>query len=654
MLRNLGIIILLFAGMHLHAQKYHNVWAFGDEGGINFNSDPPTTWKSKSDADKIFYWTTSVCDANGVLKLYTDGNTVWNRDGFKMLKYNNWWPWTDTIMPLFVPHVGNDSLYYLFGICSGLNANKLTYITTKLKNAGDLEEIIYPRPASQSNYFTALTSNASLMLAATAHCNQKDQWVVTQTPGKLEAFLVTENGVSTVPVVSNFPGVIPNGEITGHWSNIKFSANGEKLVLPIASEGRFVVFSFDNQTGSFSNPVEMLMQGQDVMEDLELSPDGNKLYLASWYLKWVDIGEPGPDHHEVWQLDLEAGSPAQIWASKYKVNGLGENVACIRTCILMKRSLQLAPDGKIYMSMRYTGGTPNLDHTISVIEDPNKKGLDCRYRKNFLKQGFQYKWLNYNYVRSGSFSLRENGIQIQKMTCVDRPVQFSLLFNNVDSVKWNFGDPASNGSNTSTQLNPQHLYPGPGTYNAMAIIYRRCMADTAYKQVVINAEAAIRLPAFIQDTLACIGNKFKMNVAVAGATAYAWDNGLIYSERIFDSSGRYYVTVFNNCSMDKKEFSVQYVECPCDVWTPNAFTPNNDGLNDQFKPIVQCEVQEYDLKIFHRWGGLVFQTKDKNKPWTGRTNQNDAPSGVYVWVVRYKNPNNGVESLQKGTVTLIR
>jgi gliding motility-associated-like protein len=336
------------------------------------------------------------------------------------------------------------------------------------------------------------------------------------------------------------------------------------------------------------------------------------------------------------------------------VNGLGENVNCIRTCILMKRSLQLGPDGKIYMSMRYTGGTPDLDHTISAIEHPNKKGFDCRYRKHYVNLKLQYHFLNYNYIRSGSFSLKDNGIQIQKTTCADKPVQFSLLFNNVDSVKWDFGDPASNESNYSTAFTPQHLYPGPGTYNARAIIYRRCMSDTAFKKVVITTETAIKLPLFVMDTLACVGTKFSMDVKVPGATAYLWDNGLIYSDRIFDSAGKYSVTVFNNCSQDKKEFILRYQECPCDVWTPNAFTPNNDGLNDLFKPIVQCNVQEFEFKIFHRWGGLVFNTKERDKGWNGKSNAGEAAAGVYVWMVQYKNPNTGQSFVQKGTVTLIR
>ena len=230
MLRNLYLLYLvLLCCVTAQSQKVNNVWTFGKKGGLDFNTDPPTPFKSKADAQDVSYYMTSVCDANGQLKIYTDGIRVWNRDGFPMIKYNNWWPWTDTVMPLLVPYPNDPSLYYLFGISNQFPANELIYFTTRVQNAGDIEEVIYPQPSSQISYFTRLTSNSSLLLAGTTHCNQKDQWVVSHRPNSLEAFLVSAAGVSFTPVVSSFPGIVPGYEIQGIYSNMKFSANGERL-----------------------------------------------------------------------------------------------------------------------------------------------------------------------------------------------------------------------------------------------------------------------------------------------------------------------------------------------------------------------------------------------------------------------------------------
>ena len=638
------------------AQKQNNIWAFGFQSGLNFNTSPATYFKSKIEASSRIIFSSSICDANGNLKFYTDGNKVWNRDGFLMPKYKNWWPWaSDTIVPLVVPQPGNDSMYYYFGIARGLNEHQLISFTTKMYNAGDLEEIVHPRPATPTSYYTKHTADASLLLAATTHCNQKDTWVVTHTPGAMKAFLVTKTGINPVPVISTIDNsIIPATIIKEYGHNIKFSANGERLVFPLLHENAVVVWEFDNFTGSFSNPVKIHTAGNELYEDAELSPDGNKLYIGSFYTEEIDPGVFGGDIHSIYQYDLEAGSAAAIQQSRFKVNGFGDRVSCVRTCILLQRTMQLGPDGKIYVSMRFTGGTPNIDLSMSVIEDPNKKGADCRYRMNLVKTRVQPMWINYNYVRSGSFSLKENGIQIQSKTCSDKPVNFSLLYNRLDSVKWDFGDPASGADNNSTALAPQHFYPGPGTYTARALIYSRCIIDTAVRTVVIQPEVSIKVPDFIKDTFACRGQQLELDVSTPGATAYLWDNFLFYPNRIMDTAGRMSISIYNDCSFDRKEFTFVYKDCPCEVFVPTAFTPNNDGLNDLFKPKFACFAKNYRLKIFTRWGQVIYETNDVNQGWNGRRGAVGLPAAVYVWMVEYSNPNTKEKYFKKGTVVLIR
>ncbi|MGZ8544705.1 MAG: T9SS type B sorting domain-containing protein [Flavisolibacter sp.] len=648
--------IFLLLSVSLAAQKQNHVWAFGFQSGLNFNTSPVSYFKSKMEAGSRIVFSSSICDLNGNLKFYTDGQKVWNRDGLVMPKYKNWWPWaSDTIVPLIVPQPGNDSLYYYFGIARGLNEHQLISFTTRMYNAGDLEEVVHPRPATPVSFYTRHTSNASLLLAGTAHCNQKDLWVVTHTPGAMKAFLVTESGISATPVVSNIDNsIVPSTIIKEYGHNIKFSANGEKLVLPLLNENAVVVMDFDNFTGIFSNPVKLRPGGVEIYEDAELSPDGNKLYMGSYFTEEIDPGVFGGDIHGIYQYDLQAGSSAAIEQSKIKINGFGDRVSCVRTCIRLERTMQLGPDGKIYVSMRFTGGTPNLDLSISVIEDPNKKGPDCRYRMNMLKTKVQAMWINYNYVRSGSFTLKENGIQIQNKTCSDKPVQFSLLFNRLDSVKWDFGDPAAGAGNFSTELAPQHYYPGPGTYTARALIYSRCLIDTAIRTVVIQPNVSIKVPDFIRDTFACRGQQFELDVTTPGATAYLWDNFLFFPNRIMDTAGRMSISIYNDCSFDRKEFNFVYKDCPCEVFVPTAFTPNNDGLNDLFRPKFACYAKNYKLSIFTRWGQVIYETSDVNQGWNGKRGAVGLPAAVYVWMIEYSNPNTKEKYLKKGTVALIR
>jgi len=88
------------------------------------------------------------------------------------------------------------------------------------------------------------------------------------------------------------------------------------------------------------------------------------------------------------------------------------------------------------------------------------------------------------------------------------------------------------------------------------------------------------------------------------------------------------------------------------LFVPNAFAP--EGYNKIFIPIMGfIRPNDYLLQIYDRWGALVFETKDKYTGWNGQFKNNDAPKGVYVYLIKLKNANN--EIIEKhGTVTLIR
>lgn len=85
---------------------------------------------------------------------------------------------------------------------------------------------------------------------------------------------------------------------------------------------------------------------------------------------------------------------------------------------------------------------------------------------------------------------------------------------------------------------------------------------------------------------------------------------------------------------------------------PNAFTANNDGLNDKFYwlPVF---VKEFYLQIYNRWGELIFETKDKNQPWDGTYNGKNVPADVYFYKLFYTGWE-GTEKAQSGNFTLMR
>lgn len=91
----------------------------------------------------------------------------------------------------------------------------------------------------------------------------------------------------------------------------------------------------------------------------------------------------------------------------------------------------------------------------------------------------------------------------------------------------------------------------------------------------------------------------------------------------------------------------------CEVFFPNAFTPNGDGKNDFFRPLGQGKQQVKRFSITDRWGQTVYQTTDVSQGWDGRFNGNMQDMGTYFYYINYKCAN-GKTYENKGEVLLIR
>lgn len=97
-----------------------------------------------------------------------------------------------------------------------------------------------------------------------------------------------------------------------------------------------------------------------------------------------------------------------------------------------------------------------------------------------------------------------------------------------------------------------------------------------------------------------------------------------------------------------------YLSYDRSLYIPNAFTPNDDGNNDLFRPRAKG-VALYKLRVYNRWGQLIFETDDPNKGWNGRLRDQLQPFGTYVYMVQYAYYGKETQALQqKGTFMLIR
>lgn len=114
---------------------------------------------------------------------------------------------------------------------------------------------------------------------------------------------------------------------------------------------------------------------------------------------------------------------------------------------------------------------------------------------------------------------------------------------------------------------------------------------------------------------------------------FFWEDGSIGSERTLSEEGRYLIMAELTCGAIPIILEVEELSCLPEVFVPNSFSPNGDGVNDSFRPFLQTSnpIVHYEWTVFNRWGSQVFQTNDPLVGWNGEGRQQLADQGVYLW-----------------------
>lgn len=119
-------------------------------------------------------------------------------------------------------------------------------------------------------------------------------------------------------------------------------------------------------------------------------------------------------------------------------------------------------------------------------------------------------------------------------------------------------------------------------------------------------------------------------------------------------TGTYQLTIMNECGTSSDTAFVEIFPCDECVFVPTAFTPNGDGKNDLFLPIMKCPITDYNVKIYNRWGQQVFASSNPQSGWNGLNTGGRADLGVYIYVMEYRSVNTNAVKYLKGNITLIR
>jgi gliding motility-associated-like protein len=87
----------------------------------------------------------------------------------------------------------------------------------------------------------------------------------------------------------------------------------------------------------------------------------------------------------------------------------------------------------------------------------------------------------------------------------------------------------------------------------------------------------------------------------------------------------------HDCQLDSVEFLISVSESMLTV--PNVFTPNGDGMNDEFR-VVYRSIKEFHCWVYNRWGHKVYEWTDPSKGWDGTIGGRPAAEGAYYYVIR--------------------
>lgn len=154
----------------------------------------------------------------------------------------------------------------------------------------------------------------------------------------------------------------------------------------------------------------------------------------------------------------------------------------------------------------------------------------------------------------------------------------------------------------------------------------------------------------------CAGTPVVLD-AGAGFASYLWQDGSVGETFTAIDKGIYWVQVTDGYGCIGSD-SVEMKLCNNYLKLPNAFTPNGDGLNDRYNGLIDPEeVTKYQLRVYNRWGELLYEGKDPYNGWDGTKKGELCPYGAYLWEVTYDTQNSQGKTVtehKRGTVMLIR
>lgn len=514
-------LVLLFslASINVFSQKEYSRWYFGNSAGINFNTTPPSVLTDGSMS--ALEGSSSICDENGNLLFYTDGDSVYNR--LHNLMKNG------IITPGGIILTGSNraSSYRSSLIISAPNQSNKYYIL----NSGSAER--YMTDSGYLRYSVVdmnkdggggaitlknepLIKSVGESFAVGKHLNNIDYWIC--------AVNYSDKNFTIIRTINGDLGKInkqqSRDKSDASFPLLKFAPNSRILSLPSSrvipgSNDFYMLYltKFDNSNGKLSDSIQVALPKNIIPMFCEFSCNSRFLYVSEVSFK--------DTISNIVQYDLSVWHPDSILKSRTTVvKYFGGRLFSPAI------GFQLAQNGKIYIFF-------NRSKKLWVINNPNKKGGDCNLDTTQIFSledretlyGLPYYptfWCNSLYVSLPS----------DRVACKGDTVTINAYSNGTHFL-WNTSDTTKSISITKS-----------GVYWVKAIT----QSDTAIDSIKVSFKEKFKVY-LGNDTTFCNQFSHLLNAGV-GAKNYIWNTGDTTVTKLVDQPGLYMVTVrdSNNCN----------------------------------------------------------------------------------------------------------
>jgi gliding motility-associated-like protein len=504
MKKNFVIMFIMLFFEQLSAQNEANVWHIASkQTGMEFNSGEPVVihdlaplWLNQSIA--------SISDSLGNFLFSTDMYYVYDRFGFMQ-------NCEDMIHGgmsgrAIVKWPGRQNTYYIFnGSYDGGFSYSLVDMTLN-DGRGAITD---------KNVLIDAAWDASDRVAIVKKDDSQCVWVITRkfTEDAIAAFLVDENGLNSIPVISPMPD--READPTGDYGFIKISYDKRYLISSYNTYGNLEICGFNASTGTseYMYTITQPINWDNLAsKGIEFSPDSKFLYLCQGdYIT--------PETVSIYQLEMKLIADSSLFMNSAILVASGPGA-----------TLQLARDGKIY-----TTDLGEDYYWLSVIHQPWVRGTGCMYEMNAINMspGKNMYCLPNTLV---DYLLR---FEWSGERCQGYPIHFKPNFiPTPDSIIWNFDDQLAPGS-LSNELSPTYSFKHAGTHEVKVDVwYPSGRYEHTSREIEISPSP---LPLLGPDTLICNGSTITLN-ANCQADFFSWSTGQFgVSSITVSDSGTYWV-----------------------------------------------------------------------------------------------------------------